>query len=258
MGKIKYDLRGVEAGGNFETIPRGVYHAKVSEVEETQSKSSGNDMLAITLTIARGDYSGRLLWDYIVLNEQSEWKLKQFLTAVGTIANGSGEKGAFDPADLVGRTIQVNVKHETDDQFGTRAKVGSMMPLPEGVTLDEDEDELEDEEEPDEEEDGELTYADLQSYDRATLKQVIKENELGIRVTKSKTDDALRDQIAEELELEVDEDDEEEEADYDSMSVADLKAAAKERGLSAAGTKKTLVKRLQAADEDEGDDTEPF
>jgi hypothetical protein len=113
------------------------------------------------------------------------------------------------------------------------------------------EEEPEDEEEEDEEED-EDEGVDLTALNRNDLKKFIKDNELEIRVLKSMSDDDIRSAIADAGNVE---DEEESENGYDSMSIADLKAALKERGLSTSGAKKVLVGRL-TEDDQSGDD--PF
>jgi hypothetical protein len=225
MAKVKYDVRGVESGGDFDSpVPAGLYRAKVSEIEQRESKSSGNQMLAITYEISKGDHKGRLAWDYIVLGVESQaWKLRQFLEAVGAV-KGKKERGTLDTDKIVGTEIQLKLKHETDDTYGTRHKVGSVMPMPEDEDddLDEDDDDLDD-------------------------------------------DDIEDDDIDDEEDDDEEDDDEEEEADddeddetYDDWSVDELKAELKERGLKTAGKKSVLVSRLEKDDEEADDDDEPF
>lgn len=268
MAKVKFDVRGVEDQDmDFDTpVPKGLYRAVIDEIDaETPSKRSGNPMLSVTYKISRGDFKGRLAWDYIVLDENNKWKLKRFLTAVGLVG-GKKERGEFDPSKIEGTEVQIRIKHEDDEEYGLRHKVSSVLPMPEdedGDDLDDEEDDEEEEDDEDEGTDSDLTLDDLKGMDRAELKTLIKDEELSIRVTKSKKDDALRDEIAEALELEEDDEDEEsddeEEEDYNEWSNADLKAELKDRGLKTSGTKSALVTRLETDDEDDdGDGDEPF
>lgn len=261
MANVKYNVKGVEAGQDFDTpIPVNVYKARIVECVEGQSKSSGNDMLTVTLEIATGDWKGRKLWDYIVLNDASAWKLRQFLEAVGIVGNGKKEQGTFDPQAIVGTLLQVRVRHQTDEEFGTRAKVGSLSAMPEGV----DEDVLDDEEEPEDEDEAEeedIGIEDLEAMDRDELEELVEENDLEIRVTKRTSDEKLRERITEALGLEAEEEGEDEEAeaeDYSGWSVPDLKTELKARDLSPAGTKATLIKKLEKDDASDGDAGEPF
>jgi hypothetical protein len=121
----------------------------------------------------------------------------------------------------------------------------------------EDEDEPDDEDDEDDEDDDEV---DLDELDRVELKKLIKDQELGISVKKSMSDDDVRKAIAEALSDDDDDEDEDddEEQDYNDLSVEDLRATCKERGLSGKGSKKVLVKRLEKDDEASKDGKDPF
>lgn len=282
MATVKYDVRGVDPGQDFdEPIPKGVYRVKILSCILTKS-SKGNQMLELELEVVKGDHKGRRLWDYITLTEKSRWKLSGLVHALGL-----KERGSLNPASLVGKSLTVKVKHETyeteDDDGNTvtklTSKVGSMIPVKDEPAEDEEDEEEEeyedeedeeegDEEESDEEEDEgeeeELTYEDVQEASKAELKEIIAENELGIRITKKSKLAALRDKVSEALELEPeeeegDEEDEEEESGYEDMSLKELKDTLRERGLSPSGKKDALIERLETDDEEEGEgEDEPF
>jgi hypothetical protein len=269
MGKIKYNVKGVEPGQDFDTpIPVGMYVCKISDCKEGVSKTSGNQMVTVELEVIRGEdgkkWAGRKLWDYITFADSQAWKLSSFIHALSL-----KESGALDPRTLIGKKLNVKVKHETDDEYGTRAKVRSLLPM-NGETEEEDEDEDEPDVEPDEpeaeedededEDDEDLTMEDLEGYDRDELEELIEANELDVSYNKRTSDETLKERIAEELGLtseeEEEDDDDEEDEDYNEWSVPDLKKELKSRGLSAAGTKKTLVKKLEK--DDQGDSRRPF
>ena len=258
--KIAYDVTDVESGQDFDTpVPIGVYRAKIDECEQTKSKA-GNEMLALTLEINRGDYKGRKLWEYIVLNEASAWKLRQFLEAVKIIGpNGGKAKGELDPRKLVGTQIIVKVKHEPDDFGGTdgmRARPGALLPIPDDA----------DEEEPDDDgpaaTDDALTYADLEEYSREDLEAEADEND--VSYNKKTKDDVLLERVAEALGIEpedeaTDDGDDDPDGDlppYDEWSLSDLKAELKERSLPSSGPKSKLVAALEEDDGSDGGD--PF
>lgn len=261
MPKIKYDLRDVEAaGGSFEAPPPGLYRATLSECSQKKSKE-GNEMLECIYELTRGDYKGSKVWDYIVIGVEGfpERKLRQFLEAVGHITGKKNAKGGFDPDEFEDTEVQLRLKNETYDDE-PRARVAAVLPLPED---DEDEEEIEDEEgsgeDPDEEGDGEeYTYEDLEGMDLGELKEVIEEEELGIRVTKKSKTETVLAKVAEALELEPEEeeggDDEDgDEVEYEDMTPEELKAECKDRGLKAAGKKAVLVARLEKDDEEAED-----
>lgn len=256
MARIKYDVSEVEPSGDqdFDTpVPKGLYLAKISEMEETES-SNGNEMIALTLEIIQGEYKGRLLWDYIVLTDAAAWKLRQFVDAVGLKG-----KGMIDTNTLTGTKLQVRVKHETSAEYGTRAKVGALLAVPE----DEDAaDVAADAEEEEPAEAGDYSVEDLEEMDREDLEEVIDSEELDVKFNKRTSDEVLLQRVAEALGVELDEDDDEEDEDevedYSDLSVSELRAECKERGIKHTGSKPTLVKRLEADDEEDDDDGEPF
>lgn len=254
MAKLKYDVSDVEPSTDFKPLPVGLYVCRVTECEEGPSKSSGREQLAVTLEVAKGEHEGRLLWDYIGLDEPSEWKLRQLTDALGLKA-----KGTLDTDDIVGELIQVRVKHRgsPDDEYGVQARPAVLLPLPDnngdgpGADAEAEEEDGGDDEE-------ELTYAELQDYDREDLEATIEANELDVSFNKRTSDEKLKEKIADELGLEPDDDDDDgDDQDYSEWSVADLKNELKERGLSTAGAKKVLVKKLEKDDKADGG-KEPF
>lgn len=261
---IKYDVSDVELREDRGAIPlvaRGVYPAKVAEVTAKDS-SKGNAMLEVIFRLDGGDYDEVPLWHYIVLPSDdldevagriAEERLAEFVLAIG-----GKKKGQLNTDRAVGKPVQVRVKHETYEEE-PRAKVAAVLPPG-------DVDDEEEEGDGDEGTQEDLTRDDLDDMERAELKSLIKEEDLGIRVTKSKSDDDIRDAIAEAMELEggddeeePDEDDEPDEDedgdDYEEWSVQELRDEAKQRGLKAGGTKAVIVKRLRKDDES---DDEPF
>lgn len=256
MAKVKFDVTGVEAGSDFDTpIPPGLYPARLDEVTDGVSQSSGNKMLTLVLSIASGDFKGRKLWDYVVYeSDASAWKLRSFLEAVGAVKDGK-TTWAGDTDTLVGTMIQVRVKTEPSEEYGDRAKVGALLPLPNGAAPEDAGDAAE-------EGDGEdYTYADLEAMDLDDLRTVVEEEELEVRITKRSKVDTIRDKVAEELGVEPAEeepdDDEDEEPAYEDMTLAELKQECEDRDLSVKGRKAAIIKRLEKDDEDE-DDGDPF
>lgn len=257
MALVEYNVSDVEPqeDQDFDTpIPKGLYKCRVDEAEYKKAKSSDNMMIALTLEVAGGDFKGRLLWDYIVQNEASAWKMRQLVDAFGL-----KPKGKFNPQKLEGEVVMVRVKHETDEEYGTRSKVAALLPLPE-----DEPEEAEDEEEAEgDESEEEYSAEDIDEMDRDELEELIEEEELEVKFNSKTKDPVLQERVKEALGIEEDdededeEDDEEEGEDYEDMTLSDLKATAKERGLKTSGSKKALINRLEKDDEEEDGD-EPF
>jgi len=272
VARIKFDVKGVAPAQDTSTpIPKGMYKCTVETC--LVAKPEGKDQrIEVVYVIADGDHKGRKLFDYLNLESEQPFaqsRVRQFLEAFG-IVTAKKEAGTFDPEKLVGEDCNVRVAHQTG-QAGTQwegqiqSRVGGVFALGEDEAEDEDldeDEESEDEDEGDEDEDDE-DEVDLDELDRAELKKLIKDEELGIKVTKSMSDDDVRKAIAEAMGGDEDEDegeddeDDEEDVDYNDLDLDALKATCKERGLSVKGSKKILVARLEKDDES-SDDGDPF
>lgn len=253
--------------------PVGIYRAKIVKADPKKSKN-GNAMIEVQLNLTH-DAGGKKLksnefgdvWTYPISDHdhpfvQAQWK--EFLMALGLKT-----KGVLDTDKIVGTSIQVKLKSDTDQDGDYRPRVGKMMALADAKDeAPEDEPEPDEPDEDEEEDDGE-DEIDLSELDRTGLKKLIKDEELEIKVTKKMSDEDIREAIAEAMggDEDEEEDEEEEEDDsgpeppedededdgYESMSIADLKAELKERELQTTGAKKILIARLR---KDDGSD--PF
>lgn len=276
MAKIKYDVSDVEDIAEGTHAPVGIYRAKVRSIDGPKQSSNGNPMLEVVLDLTH-DGSGKKLkeqfnplWYYPIMEHEHKFvqaRWREFLLAFGL-----KPKGTLDTDKLVGKSIQVKLKSDTDDSGDYRPKVGKVMAL--AAVADEPEPEEEDAE--DAEADGEEEDAlDLDTLSRTELKKLIKDEELEIKVLKSMSDDDLRAAIAEamggdeeeeeaedeedeeeedtedEAEDEADDEEEDEATDYTTWSLADLKKEAAERELATNGSKKIIAARLKKDDESE-------
>lgn len=209
MGVLKFDMTDVEPGQDFDTpIPKGVYKMRILEIEDGESNRDGRPMYTVELEVTEGEYKGRRLWDYIKYEDDtSQWKLRQLLEALQVISKTGKQKGSFNPQKYEGTVLVVRVKHETDDDYGAQAKVGSLQPLPEGETEEAAAEEPDAEAgEPDasggDDGDDEITAANVREMDLDELKELAEEQELAdIKFTKRSNVDKKRDEVIEALEL---------------------------------------------------------
>lgn len=254
MPKVKFDVTGQNADdsvrGRAKQPKPGVYMAKVVEVKPGYAKDrdTGEEdrdrprIQVVVEILKRGKgkaFAGARLWDYISMTEASEWKLDQFLQAMG-VASKRKRKGTFDTDKLVGKTVPIKVDADTY-QGEYRARLGAYL-----LELEEDDD-IEDEDLDDEEE---LDDDDLEDDD-------------------DDLDDDDEDDDDEDEDEEDDEDDEEDDdedsEDYDedtlmAMSKEDLAEVADEfevdfpSRLTKAGRAKVVAAILEAIGEDEEDE----
>jgi len=221
------DLSNVET--SKKALPEGEYLVKVAEVEDKES-SNGNPMLAFTFNVEEGDYKGSKLFHNCSLQPQALFNLKGILLALGYDIPSSDFD--LDTTELIGLTCGVDVAHEVYNGK-KRARITDFYNP--------------DDEDSEEDEDGEEEI-DLSELEMDDLKELATEVGISkVKLRKLKTEEKLINAITaedgwedaydelfgedEEEDNEDSEEDEDGEEDYESMSIKDLKAEARERGL---------------------------
>jgi hypothetical protein len=120
MSVITLDFDPIDAGQR-EPLPEGTYEVVVASANHKTSLA-GNPMLEVRLDVVNDPiYSGRSVFDNIVLVPQAAWKLVSFLRALGI--NPSRQ---LDPSDWIGTPLQVDViidTYEVDGERRTRNKI---------------------------------------------------------------------------------------------------------------------------------------
>lgn len=141
--KLKVDMSGVES---YTRCPEGEHVVRVKKLEMGTVQGSGDDAMKAVFEVIKGDGKGCQVFETFSLGEKALWKLKQFLVAIGTKADG---KLSLDLDKLEGKTCVIDVIHE-EYNGSKRAKISNYSKL----SADSDEDD-EDEEELDEDDEDE-------------------------------------------------------------------------------------------------------
>lgn len=296
--KVKYDVSNVEDSGGFEHVQPGMYIGKISEVNLKESKSGNGPMLEIILqpvktadgkTVKAKDKKKQVarVYTYVLLeHEPSDWKLKEFIKAVGL-----KDKGMIDTDKLVGNSVQMNLKPDTDLNDQYRPRVGKLLAIPAGAKTtatdngaSEPEDEAEEdytEDDLNEMEDDELKEAageygvkaptgTLTSLKRkkliAAILESMEESEDEDEDEDEEEDADVEDDASEDEEDEDEDESDEDEADeLDGLSRAELKQYIKDNELEVRVTKSmedddirdAIVEAQGTEDEEEDEDEEP-
>lgn len=244
---VNVDLSGVEA--SRKTIPEGTYEVVVNEAIQKDSRD-GNPMIAFEFEVTEGAHKGAKLYENCSLQPQALFKLKSVLLALGMDIPNK----AFDLnlRDLVGLTCEVEVGHEVYEGK-KRARILQYN----------DPEDTQDENDGDEEE--ESVEDKLSELDLDELKDLAKDLDISASdIKKAKKAQALIDLImdsADEDDIlealgedsdEEDEEDEDEDQDYSEMSLSELKAECKDRGLKVKKgmDKDDLIEMLEEDDEE--------
>lgn len=252
---VNLDLSGVEV--SRKAIPEGTYAVVVNKAELTKSRE-GNNMIKMEFEVTEGPHKGAKLFENCSLQPQALFKLKSVMLALGMdIPNGSFD---LDTNDLVGLNCEVEVGHETYEGK-KRARILEYINAEESDEEEEDSDDSEDEDDEDE--------VDLEEKLEEMSKDELKDLALELDIPKKKVlaakkakalidlilDEADEEELMALLDGENDEDGEDEddeETDYSEMSLSELKAECKDRGLKVKKgmSKEDLIEMLEEDDEE--------
>lgn len=244
---VNVDLSGVEA--SRKAIPEGTYEVVVNEATQKNSRD-GNPMIAFEFEVAEGAHKGAKLYENCSLQPQALFKLKSVLLALGM--NIPNKAFDLNLRDLVGLTCEVEVGHEVYEGK-KRARILQYN----------DPEETQDEEDGDEEEESvedklsELDFDELKDLAKdldisaSDIKKAKKAKALIDLIMDSADEDDILEALGEDSD-EEDEEDEDEDQDYSEMSLSELKAECKDRGLKVKKgmDKDDLIEMLEEDDEE--------
>lgn len=250
---VNIDLSGVEV--SKKVIPEGTYLVVVNEAKMGKSKED-KPKVSFEFEVSEGPNKGFKLFENCSLQPQALFKLKSLLMALGVDI----PDGAFDLnlKDLIGLTCEVEVGHEVYEGK-KRARILEF------INPDESDEDDEDEDDEDEDEGSEDLEERLSEMDKDELKELALELEIPKKkVMAAKKVTALVELIMEEAEeddilaaLDSDDSDDEDDddddtPDYSEMSLAELKAECKNRGLKVKKgmDEEDLIEMLEEDDEE--------
>lgn len=247
---VNVDLSGVET--SRKAIPEGTYEVVVNSVEQKKSRE-GNPMISFEFEVAEGKHKGAKLFENCSLQPQALFKLKSVLLALGF--DIPDEAFDLDLKELIGLTCEVEVGHEVYEGK-KRARI---------LQYNDPSESDEDEEDNEGDEDDEDSLRDrLEEMDKDELKELA----LDLDIPKKKVlaakkasalvdlilDSADEDDILEALGEDSDDEDgdDDETPDYSEMSLSELKAECKDRGLKVKKgmDKDDLIEMLEEDDEE--------
>lgn len=249
---VNLDLSGVEV--SRRAIPEGTYAVVVNKAELTKSRE-GNNMIKMEFEVTEGPHKGAKLFENCSLQPQALFKLKSVMLALGmNIPNGSFD---LDTNDLVGLNCEVEVGHETYEGK-KRARILEYINAEESDEEEEDSDGEEDSEDDVDLEEKLEEMSKDELKDLALELDIPKKKVLAAKKAKALIDLILDEADEEELmalldgENEDEEDEDDEETDYSEMSLSELKAECKDRGLKVKKgmSKEDLIEMLEEDDEE--------
>jgi len=224
MPKIKYDVSNVDESGGFEHVQPGMYIGKITEINSKESKSGNGPMLEVILqpvktadgkTVKPKDKKKKVgrVYTYVLLeHEPSDWKLKEFTKAVGL-----KDKGTLDTDKIVGMSVQMNLKPDTDLDDKYRPRVGKLIAMPNSASASASKTRPAPEPEPEQDEDA-YTQDDLEAMDDDELVEAA--DEFGIAKPAGKMTPVKRKRLVTAI-LEAQEEEDEDEDEQDDEDIED-------------------------------------
>jgi hypothetical protein len=101
------------AAPQSRTLPPGEYPFRVLDAAAKRSKS-GNEMIELKLAVGRDADNEVTLFDYLVFDGKSEWKVDAFLTSCG-MHPGEGAEVDLEPSEFVAWEGSCRLKIEKYD-----------------------------------------------------------------------------------------------------------------------------------------------
>ena len=117
-------------------LPEGEYTFEILTAEDTQSKSTGNDMLKLSLRIfENGGENSQRVFDYLVSIDSMIWKIRHFAEAIGMLPEY--ESGEMLAETLPGRTGKCKIVIQpASGQWDAKNVVKDYLPRPAGMADD--------------------------------------------------------------------------------------------------------------------------
>ena len=106
---MAFDFQITEADlsyNDFSPLPAGDYEVVIENSEFTRTRTTGKDMLKVTMKVIKGNCINRKVFDYIVDNEFAKEKICRILKATKVPANGN----RFLPNMIINKNCVVEVE----------------------------------------------------------------------------------------------------------------------------------------------------
>lgn len=115
----------------FPLLPKGEYDFEVISSKEKTSKA-GNPMFEINLKVFGPDGQHQRLFDYLLLDDSGQWKLRHFCEATGMLDRY--ESGDLDEGELEGQVGRVKIKIQpAKDGYPEKNAVEDYIPTDEAA-----------------------------------------------------------------------------------------------------------------------------
>lgn len=117
MAKFGFDVSDVTpdtgaTGGSYDPIPEGEYWLKALDAEEKTTSKGDGSYIKVKFEVAKGEYSGRLLWQNFNINNPSEKAQRIGRQQLVAWAAACGKPDADDTDKLLDKPFRADVQIE--------------------------------------------------------------------------------------------------------------------------------------------------
>lgn len=124
---MKFQPKTDEELAEENLLPEGEYSFEISGAEDTVSKSSGLDMIVLTVRVYKPDGNFNLITDYLSSSPKAAFKLSNICKACGI--KDKYDAGELQSEDFIGKTgmLKLKVQKDASGQYADRNAVGSYV-----------------------------------------------------------------------------------------------------------------------------------
>jgi len=117
MAKFGFDVSDVTpdtgaTGGSYDPIPEGEYVLKALDAEEKTTSKGDGSYIKVKFEVAKGEYTGRLLWQNFNINNPSEKAQRIGRQQLVAWATACGKPDADDTDKLLDKPFRADVTIE--------------------------------------------------------------------------------------------------------------------------------------------------
>lgn len=117
MAKFGFDVSDVTpdtgaTGGSYDPIPEGEYVLKALDAEEKTTSKGDGSYIKVKFEVAKGEYSGRLLWQNFNINNPSQKAQRIGRQQLVAWAAACGKPDADDTDKLLDKPFRADVTIE--------------------------------------------------------------------------------------------------------------------------------------------------
>lgn len=117
LDQLKKKWKEEEASDEFQQVPKGNYLGVIYDSEFTES-SNGNPMFKLTLQITDGEYTGRNVWDNIVITDKTIGMVKRKLQQLGCADDAMDDFDELEDVaeSLRGEEVEFKLTYQRDKE----------------------------------------------------------------------------------------------------------------------------------------------